>query len=137
MPPPFPGLPRGGYFCCRPQFPSLQPGGRNAIQQSSLLHLSLWEPQPSFSLSKAPSSSFPSSLQKMSSECSCVQLSSPSWHLPVSFSDEVERFPRSPQLLSACSGVTVAPVLSSAACGSLCFLSCILCVPVWLTALCC
>lgn len=76
-------------------------------QQSSLLHLSLWEPQPSFSLWKAPSSGFPSSLQKMSSECSCVRLSSPSWQLPVSFSDEVKRVPRPPQLLSACSGVTV------------------------------
>ena len=81
----------------------------------------------SFGPSKPPSASFPESLQKTSSVCSCVRRSLPSWYLSVSFSDEGERASGSPQLLSECSGVTAAPVLSSApTCRSLCFLSCVL-----------
>lgn len=37
VPPPYPGLIRGEYFCDSPQFPSLQHGGRNTSQQSSAL----------------------------------------------------------------------------------------------------
>lgn len=53
--PPLPsGLIRGGPLCCSAQFPSIQLGGRNRIQQSSLAwpHLGLWTVlsthQPSF-----------------------------------------------------------------------------------------
>ena len=53
----------------------------------------------SFGPSKPPSASFPESLQRTSSVCSCVWRSLPSWDLSVPFSDEGERASGSPQLL--------------------------------------
>lgn len=52
-----------------------------------------------------------------------MQLSPPSWHLSVLLTAVEEQAARSPQLLSACSGVTEVTVLSLvAAHGRLCFL---------------